>query len=315
MAQGPAIDIAGLVKRFGATLALDALSLRVEAGALFGLIGPDGAGKTTTIRILCGLLAPDAGSVRVAGHDVRRDSSIVKSMLGYMPQRFSLYPDLSVAENLRFYSDLFDVTRADREERTARLLRWSMLQDFTRRRARDLSGGMKQKLALACTLIHTPRVLVLDEPTTGVDAVSRREFWDILAEVRKAGVTILVSTPYMDEARRCDRVALIDRGRILAEDTPAAIPALYPYPLLLVRCDRPQAAAPILRAADVGWLRDVQTFGDALHVAVDDASRDAPRLIAVLAAAGFLDVQVELTSPSLEDAFVSLMSHAPVKPA
>ncbi len=302
------IVVDGLRKRFGATQALDTLSLEVASGALHGLLGPDGAGKTTAIRILCGLLAPDAGTVRIAGHDIRREPAAAKTLLGYMPQRFSLYPDLTVAENLRFYSDLFGVPRAEREARTPRLLRWSMLEEFTVRRARDLSGGMKQKLALACTLIHTPRVLLLDEPTTGVDAVSRREFWDILAEVKREGVTILVSTPYMDEARRCDRVTLLDRGRVLAEDAPDALPARYPHPLLLVRCAQPQAVAPRLRAAGHAWLRDVQTFGDALHVAVDDAAADTPRLHAALQAAGATDVHVEPIAPSLEDAFVALMA-------
>jgi ABC-2 type transport system ATP-binding protein len=302
------IEIDRLVKRYGETIAVRDMTLAVRSGELFGLIGPDGAGKTTTMRVLCALLPFDAGSVRVGGYDVVRDLAGMRSIVGYMPQRFSLYSDLSVAENLRFFADLFEVPPAERRERAARLLEFSALGPFQTRRARDLSGGMKQKLALSCTLIHTPRVLILDEPTTGVDAVSRREFWDILKQVQNEGVTIFVSTPYMDEARRCDRVALLDRGRVLAVEDPAEVPRRFPHPLLAVRCARPSVAAPVVRG--VAGVREVQTFGDSLHVAVDDPARVAGEVRAVLAARGDREVRVEPIEPTLEDAFVYLMTAA-----
>ncbi len=212
----PAIVVEGLSRRFGATIAVDDLTLRISRGEIFALLGPDGAGKTTTLRMLCGALSPSAGRIIVEGIDLAHDPGGVQARIGYMPQRFSLYSDLSVQENLDFYADLFEVPAAARAERTARLLEFSGLTEFRDRLAEHLSGGMRQKLALACTLIHAPTVLLLDEPTTGVDPVSRREFWRILYDLHREGATILVSTPYMDEAERSTTVGLMYQSRLIS---------------------------------------------------------------------------------------------------
>ena len=307
------IDIRDLHRRFGDRTALAGLTLHVAEGAFIGVIGPDGAGKTTMIRTLCGLVRPDEGSVMIAGHDATREAPRVRRLLGYMPQRFSLYPDLSVDENLRFAADVFDVAPAERERRTARLLAASGLGPFGARRARNLSGGMKQKLALACTLIHTPRLLLLDEPTTGVDALSRRDFWTLLRDVHAEGVTVMVATPSMDEARLCDAIALLDRGRLLATGSPAAIAARVPHALLAVECERPSAVADLLET--MPEVLHAHPVGHAVHVGVRDAARDGETLRAALAARGIRDTTVHAIAPTLEDAFVALVraeaEHAP----
>src|SRR5918996_2617763 len=214
MSDGPAVEARGLVRRFGDDAALQEISFDVAPGELYGIIGPDGSGKTTLFRVLVTLLLPDAGTARVLGRDVVRDLWDLRTRVGYMPGRFSLYPDLSVAENLGFFASLFGTTIAAARDTIAPI--WVQLEQFSSRRAGALSGGMKQKLALCCALVHRPEILFLDEPTTGVDAVSRREFWELLAGLRSSGMTIVVSTPYMDEANRCDRIALMQGGRILA---------------------------------------------------------------------------------------------------
>ncbi len=301
-----AIEIEDLKKSYNGTTALRGISLAVKSGEMFGMIGPDGAGKTTAMRILCGLVDMDGGRCRVQGRDVVQDVRGVRGIVGYMPQRFSLYPDLSVSENLRFFADLFQVERGERERKLKQLLEFSNLGPFQARRAAQLSGGMKQKLALSCTLIHTPEVLILDEPTTGVDPVSRQEFWNILSELKREGVTILVSTPYMDEAELCDRVALIHNGLILALDEPAGIPDLFPHEILEVRGLRLGEAARVLEGGpDV---LDLQSFGDSLHISVADADAARPRIEDALAGAGLSGLAVAAARPSLEDAFVSLIS-------
>jgi ABC-2 type transport system ATP-binding protein len=337
-------EIRGLVKRFGAVTAVDGLDLELGEGRMTGLIGPDGAGKTTTLRLLCGLLRPDAGACRVAGLDVPSHLGRVRGMIGYMPQRFSLYPDLTVEENLRFFADLFQVDKSEREKRLGRLLAFSRLGPFSRRRASDLSGGMKQKLALSCALVHTPRLLFLDEPTTGVDPLSRREFWEILSDLRSQGVTLLVSTPYMDEAARCDRVALMHKGRLLHEAAPSEIPGLFRGALVEVEFRRggesPGAPAPApapaasasarsraagprpvepapghsvqARAAEAlradGRFRSVQPYGDRIHVSGPGAARDlAAGVRASLDAAGLPAAAVRPARPGIEDVFVELM--------
>jgi ABC-2 type transport system ATP-binding protein len=296
-------------KTFGATVALDDVSLSVEPAELFGLVGPDGGGKTTLFRILTTLLVPDSGSATVLGLDVVRDLWAIRARVGYMPGRFSLYPDLSVEENLRFFASVFGTSIEDGYATIAPIYR--QIEPFKERRAGALSGGMKQKLALSCALVHRPDILFLDEPTTGVDAVSRREFWDLLGELKASGLTIVVSTPYMDEADRCDRVALVQRGRILAVDRPAAIGERFPRPLVAVR------ASARDRHALIGALRALPTaasvfpFGEELHYS--DARADLPseRVAAevrdALTAAGFAGVEVAPVRAGIEDAFMALM--------
>jgi ABC-2 type transport system ATP-binding protein len=300
------IRISALRKSFGAVTALDGVDLSIGQGEMLGLIGPDGAGKTTALRILCGLLIAGGGSVLVAGLDPGKATRQVRGFLGYMPQRFSLYPDLTVAENLRFFADLFQVPPQEREKRLEQLLRFSRLGPFTGRLSARLSGGMKQKLALSCTLIHTPRILLLDEPTTGVDPVSRQEFWEILGSLRQEGVTILVTTPYMDEAAKCDRVAFIHKGRILSVAAPAEIPRLYSSQLLEVQCRECVAAARALR--DCGSFKGVQVFGDRIHASGSGDVQDLKRSAAeCLSRAGIAVIAIEPIEASIEDVFVELL--------
>ncbi len=304
MSQGLAVEARGLQRRFGDTMALDDVSFDVAPGELFGVIGPDGAGKTTLFRILVTLLLPDAGSARVLERDVVRDLWELRRRIGYMPGRFSLYPDLSVAENLGFYAALFDTTVAAARETIAPI--WRQLEPFAGRRAGALSGGMKQKLALCCALVHRPEILLLDEPTTGVDAVSRREFWDLLGRLRAKGLPIVVSTPYMDEADLCDRVTLMQRGKLLVTDRPAEIGRRYPRPLLAVRGGSILGLLGILRRfphAAAVW-----PFGAALHY-TDARAGAAPEgvaaeLRAYVASAGLGEVSVEPIAAGIEDAFM-----------
>jgi ABC-2 type transport system ATP-binding protein len=301
-----AIEIEGLHKRYGEAVAVNGIDLEVRRGEIVGLIGPDGAGKTTSMRILCGLLHPDEGRTSILGLSSQAEARKLKQHLGYMPQRFSLYPDLSVAENIRFFADMFGVSGVARKKREEELLEFSRLGDFRGRKAGQLSGGMKQKLALTCTLIHTPDVLVLDEPTTGVDPVSRQEFWRILRKLAGDGLALLVSTPYMDEADLCDRVMLMHRGRILLHGSPEEIPSRFPRTLLSIHGSGLRAA----RAALIGWEAvTVHRFGDRLHVAVDDEAqlgRIRERLSGV-------DVEIRPARPTTEDVFVELTTtgHAP----
>lgn len=302
-----AVRVEGVGKRFGAATALEGVSFAVRPGELFGLIGPDGAGKSTLFRILVTLLVPDAGEARVLGLDPVRDLWALRSRLGYMPGRFSLYPDLSVEENLEFFAAVFGTTTRAGYDLIAPVYR--QIEPFRDRRAGALSGGMKQKLALSCALVHRPDVLFLDEPTTGVDAVSRREFWDLLADLRAGGLTIVVSTPYMDEAGRCDRVALIQRGRILAVDPPEEVGRRYPLPLLAVRADDRYRLLRALRARP--HARSVYPFGEELHYTDARADADpaalAAELRAGLEAEGFRGVRAEPVAAGIEDAFMALM--------
>jgi len=304
-----AIRARGLRKRFRALTAVDGIDLTVSQGEIFGLVGPDGAGKTTTMRMLCGILDPTEGEAEVAGYDLRRQPEQVKRRIGYMPQRFSLYADLTVAENLLFFANIYHVPRAERLRREQELLDFSRLAPFRTRLAGDLSGGMKQKLALACTLIHTPAVLFLDEPTTGVDPVSRRDFWKILYSLLREGVTLFVSTPYMDEAERCHRVALMDKGRILLCDTPDALKQRMKGDLLELIAQPQRQAKGMLSA--LPEVRGVQVFGDRLHVWVADASRDEPQLLRSLSEHGIHVIASRRAVPGLEDVFVSVLSEAP----
>jgi len=300
-----AVEMHSLTKRFKNTTAVDGLALSIQRGEIFGLLGPDGAGKTTTIRMLCAIMDPTEGSARVAGFDTVKESEEIKKRIGYMPQQFSLYGDLTVLENLVFFADVFQVERQEREKRIARLLEFARLTEFKKRRAAHLSGGMQKKLALACTLIHSPEIIFLDEPTTGVDPVSRREFWDILTELHLEGVTLFVSTPYMDEAERCSRVALMFEGSIIVCDEPAHIKGLVEGELLELRPDRLREASRII--GDLPGVLEVQTYGDLLHVFVDEAARRMEEVQGALSAAGIAVEGLRQTRPRMEEAFISLI--------
>ena len=296
-----------LAKSWGTTRALAGVSVDVGAGELFGFIGPDGAGKTTLFRILTTLVVPDAGSATVLGLDVVRDLWAIRARVGYMPGRFSLYPDLSVEENLRFFASVFGTTIEAGRAIIEPI--WRQIAPFADRRAGALSGGMKQKLALCCALVHRPDLLLLDEPTTGVDAVSRREFWDLLGELRASGLTILVSTPYMDEADRCDRVALIHGGTILAVDAPRALGRGYGHALLAVRDPRRFALLTTLR--EHPEVVSAYPFGAELHFTSrrppGDATRVATELRGWLAGRGFPEAEVAPVEPGIEDTFMARM--------
>jgi len=300
----PLVEFRNFSKSFGKVEAVHGLSFQVEPGELFGLIGPDGAGKTTTMRTLVTLLKPDSGSVTVKGLDVQSSMTEIRSITGYMPQRFSLYPDLSIDQNLAFFADLFGVPKDKMQQRKDRLYKFSRLHEFKERLAGRLSGGMKQKLALSCTLIHDPLLLVLDEPTTGVDPVSRNEFWDILRDLKSQGVTIIVSTPYMDEALLCDRVVIMHEGRMLAAGEPKCIAdsmtknvfAIYERTLVM----------KTEMFMTIPCILSVHSFGDNLHVTTPrDCGIDTLRseLEVRIGAA----ISVEQIAPSLEDVFISLV--------
>lgn len=299
--MNPAITLEGISKHYGKTTALTAVTFSVPEGSMFGLIGPDGAGKSTLYRILTTLIPPDSGTATVTGLDVRTDYRKIRTEIGYMPERFSLYPDLTVSENLNFFASLFGVRVQDNYDLIAPF--FNQLARFPHRRAGALSGGMKQKLALGCALIHRPKILLLDEPTTGVDAVSRSEFWDMLATLRQKGITILVSTSYMDEAERCERIALINAGRILKVDTPQRLvegigERLYNasagemYPLLMALRSMPE-------------VRNCYTFGATLHVVAGDGF-DAARITADLQRRGLTDVRISPARGNIEDLFIKL---------
>jgi ABC-2 type transport system ATP-binding protein len=302
----PVIVAEGLTRRYGRTTAVDHLSLRVGAGEVFGLVGPDGAGKTTLLRMLAGVLDPTAGRAVVAGADVAAEPERARERIGYMPQTFALYRDLTVSENLRFFAEAYLVPPGELASRTERLLAFSRLGPFAGALAEHLSGGMRQKLALATTLIHEPRVLLLDEPTTGVDPVSRREFWTILYELNRRGTTVLIATPYMDEADRCTRIGFIYGGRLLSIGTPLQMKAQMQGAVIEV------AATPRRRAlAATRRLPVVQTgsvFGDLLHLTVADPARAIPAIRAALEDAGVAVGSIDVAAPSLEDVFISLMS-------
>lgn len=298
------IDIRGLTKDYGRTSALREVTFSVPEGSIFGLIGPDGAGKTTLYRILATLLTPDRGTATVAGLDVVREFRQLRTLIGYMPERFSLYPDLTVDENLHFFASLFGVKVRDHFDLIAPI--FSQLARFPDRRAGALSGGMKQKLALSCALIHRPRILLLDEPTTGVDAVSRSEFWGMLATLREKGITILVSTSYMDEAARCDRIALLHRGRILGIDTPTRLTARLGDPLYAASAGEMYPLLLALRS--MPGVKDCYTFGATLHVVADEGF-DPDGTKTALRRQGLADVRIRPVKATIEDLFIKLAQH------
>ncbi len=300
-----AIEVDGLTKSFGTIEAVKGLSLRIGAGEIYGLVGPDGAGKTTTMRLLTGSMDPTSGDAFVGGHHTVREAERIKEEIGYMAQRFGLYPDLTVAENIHFYADIYGVPRRGREERIEELLSFSNMKPFKKRLAGNLSGGMKQKLGLVCALIHTPKVLFLDEPTNGVDPVSRRDFWRILNELQKDGVTILVSTAYLDEAERCTRVGFLHQGHLIAEGTPDELKGLLPGVILEVTAEQPRAAAASLRKAGVS--PSVGLFGDRIHVVAQDPRQATAAIEAALAGDSLVLRGIRQKPPSLEDVFISVL--------
>lgn len=298
-----------VTRRYGAVTAIRELSFDVRSGEMFGLIGPDGAGKTTTIRVAAGLLTSDGGTVAIFGRDPVREHRGITAQIGYLSQRFSLYGDLSIDENIAFFAEIHGVRQyaAARD----RLLDMTQLTRFRTRRADRLSGGMKQKLALACTLVHEPKILLLDEPTTGVDPVSRREFWKLLSEFLARGLTIVMATPYLDEAERCARVALLHEGRLLALDTPAQLQGALAGQIVEIATDTPRPPVDLL--GRVPGVLDVQSFGDRVHVRVDrgEAAVAVPRIEAALRDAGLPVIGVRPIAASLEDVFIDLITGTP----
>jgi ABC-2 type transport system ATP-binding protein len=299
---GPAVEVDGLSRNFGRIAAVADLRFQVGRGELFGLVGPDGAGKTTTLRLLAGILRPTRGDARILGASVARDPEQVKHRIAYMSQRFGLYGDLTIMENIRFYADLYLVPESELPARLDRLFGFSRLGPFKDRLAAKLSGGMKQKLGLCCALVHQPEVLLLDEPTFGVDPISRRDLWVIVHEMVASGMTAIVSTSYMDEAERFDRLALMNNGRILTVDDPQTLQAGVEGEMLAVRVDRSRDARSILRA--LSGVRAVSAFGDHLHVTVDDAASASPLIEAILERSGNPARSIEKVAPSMEDVFL-----------
>jgi ABC-2 type transport system ATP-binding protein len=300
-----AIKIEGLTKTFEGITAVDGLNLSIEKGEMFGIVGPDGAGKTTTFRMLTGILTPTSGTATLLGHDLVKESEEIKKEIGYLSQRFSLYGDLTVVENIEFFAEINEVFdfKARREE----LLEFTRLTPFRNRLADQLSGGMKQKLALACTLIHRPKIIFLDEPTTGVDPVSRRDFWKILSSLLKENITIVMSTPYLDEAERCGRVALVNQGKVMVVDTPQKLKGLMDGEVIEVVSDQIRRAAGVLLHHPS--VKDVQAFGDRLNVVVENSKRDFPIVERTLADANIHIAEWRVINPSLENIFISMMSH------
>jgi len=305
-----AIESLQLVKRYPGQKkedrpAIDAIDLTVEVGQLYGLVGPDGAGKTTLLRILSTVMEPTSGSAQLAGFDVLKQSEDVRALLGYMPQAFSLYPDLTVMENLKFFANINDVPREKQKARIEELLEFARLTEFTARRSENLSGGMRKKLALACALIHEPKILLLDEPTTGVDPVSRRELWRLLSKVIQQGVTVLVSTPYMDEAERCNTVSIINQGRILISGAPAELEAQLPFRIVEVKA-KPRRA--LRAAADrtegvISW----RAVGDRLRLSVSDPAKVMSRIEKELKKDGAEISILREASLLMEDVFIHLV--------
>lgn len=300
-----AIETADIAKSFADVLAVDKLRLTIREGEMFGLVGPDGAGKTTTIRMLCGILAPTSGTASVLGYDILTDADRVKAEIGYLSQKFSLYGDLTVDENIEFFAEINKVY--DYKKRREELLEFTRLTPFRRRLAEHLSGGMKQKLALACTLVHTPKIIFLDEPTTGVDPVSRRDFWKILQSLLQQGITIVMSTPYLDEAERCSRVGLINKGVLMKVDTPANLKKEMRGEVIEIVCDRVRDAFTALKQNSA--VREVQAFGDRLNVISDNASKNWPAIEHALKAQSIRISNWRVIDPSLENVFISLLTH------
>lgn len=297
------IKINDLKKSYGSLLAVDGVNYHVNRGEMFGLVGPDGAGKTTTIRMLVGLLNPESGSAEVLGYDLVTQKKMIKDEIGYLSQKFSLYGDLTIDENIEFFADIHGVKNF--HERRDELLEFTRLTPFRNRLADKLSGGMKQKLALACTLIHKPKIIFLDEPTTGVDPVSRRDFWKILSNLLKEGITIFMSTPYLDEAERCNRVALMDKGKIISCDTPKNVKDSMNMQIVEIVCTPVRTAYSVIKSS-TGF--EVQMFGDRLNVAVSNYERDYALIKKIFVENSIMEIDKRIITPSLENVFIHFMS-------
>lgn len=305
--MGYEIEAFSLTKTFGEIIAVDNLDLQVESGTIFGLIGPDGAGKTTTMRMLCSLISPDGGTAKIGGNDIVKDSEKIKFDIGYMPQKFSLYGDLTIMENLNFYAEIYQVPKKERKEKIKYLLEFSDLTNHSYKLADQLSGGMKQKLSLACNLIHTPKYLFLDEPTIGVDPVARRELWKILFELKEEGVTIFVSTPYMDEAERCDEIGLIHKGHIIRKDKPDKIIRDFEKHIISIISEDNYKARDFSNTLD--YVDDAYLMGEELHIVVDDY-----KSVKEIILNDFKEIKIEINQineipPSFEDVFVNIVKN------
>lgn len=305
MSTGYAVEVTDLTRKFGDFVAVDRISLRVQTGQVFGFLGPNGAGKSTTIRMLCGLLLPSSGSGRVAGFDIMTESETIKRHIGYMSQKFSLYDDLSVEENIDFFSGIYNVPRAKRTQRKDWVLDMAGLADKRDNLTRSLAGGWKQRLALGCAVLHEPPILFLDEPTSGVDPLSRRQFWDLIAQMAHGGTTVFVTTHYMEEAEYCDELALISRGKMIAKGTPAELKTIIPEDILEIRVEQPFEALEQLEESAL--VKDVALFGDTLHAVVEDADASIVAVGDFLAGRGLVSAGITQVRPSMEDVFVSLV--------
>jgi len=297
------VSVSNIYKKYGETIALSDISFDVEKGELFGFIGSDGAGKTTLFRILTSLILPDMGTATVEGYDIVRDYKQIRNILGYMPGKFSLYQDLSVEENLNFFATIFGTSIRENYDLIKDI--YIQIESFKKRKAGKLSGGMKQKLALSCALIHKPVVLFLDEPTTGVDAVSRREFWEMLQRLKKTGITIIVSTPYMDEAGLCDRIALIQEGKIMKINTPEQVVSAYPHGLLSIRAGDTYRLLNDLK--NYPGIHSVHAFGQSAHLSYTPGALNIPEMESFLTGKNHEEIKIQEISPNIEDCFIDLM--------
>ena len=305
-AREKAVVVKNLERRFGRFIAVNRISFEVAKGEIFGFLGPNGAGKSTTIRMLCGILAPSSGQGTVAGFDVRTQPEKIKSHIGYMSQKFSLYEDLTVEENIDFYSGIYRIPPEKKKQRKEWVIEMAGLKDHRRSRTAILSGGWKQRLALGCAILHEPPIIFLDEPTSGVDAISRRQFWDLIYDLASRSVTVFITTHYMDEAEYCDRLALIYRGELIAMGSPSILKSQFMQEdVLEVQCERPQDAMSEIEKLE--GIKEVALFGKGLHAIALDGEQAAPRVREVLRGEGYQVERIEKIAPSLEDVFVSLI--------
>lgn len=300
-----AIEVTNLTKSFGDFVAVDSINFQVKKGEIFGFLGPNGAGKSTTIRMLCGVLKPTSGTGKVAGFDIKTQPEKIKRCIGYMSQKFSLYEDLTVEENIDFFGGIYGLDKEKRKERQKYVIEMAGLTGREKSLVNELSGGWKQRLALGCAIIHNPEILFLDEPTSGVDPISRRNFWDLIYQVADNGSTVLVTTHYMDEAEHCDRLCLIYRGKIIALGTPYELKGLHYGDLLEIECDPLMEGLEVLEKLDI--VQDVALFGATLHVTVEDAQNIIPIIENHLTNENIKIIRIDKIDPSLEDIFVSLI--------